>query len=133
MASFQKMQILQSLNHRKAKKTAHENWAEAADSEQPRVLVGYSGEWLWEEWGVCKWREMLWKRGRRTLGGRGCESFWEGGDDFEVDVLCFHTCLTDVLGFLEKLEWWFEQDINDEGEENEEGDGGSEGNGSLRM
>ncbi|GJU60599.1 hypothetical protein Tco_1238365 [Tanacetum coccineum] len=26
----------------------------------------------------------------------------------------------------EKLEWWFEQDIDDEGEENKEGDGGSE-------
>ncbi|GKB46976.1 hypothetical protein Tco_0897729, partial [Tanacetum coccineum] len=61
-----------------------------------------------------------------TLGGSGCESFWEEGDDFRVDVLGFHTCLTDILGFLEKLEWWFEQDIDDEGEEDEEGDGGSE-------
>ncbi|GJS90377.1 hypothetical protein Tco_0773013 [Tanacetum coccineum] len=55
-----------------------------------------------------------------------CESFSEGGDDFGVDVLRFHTCLTDILGFLEKLEWWFEQDIDDEEEEDEEGEGGSE-------
>ncbi|GKE69076.1 hypothetical protein Tco_1527148 [Tanacetum coccineum] len=61
-----------------------------------------------------------------TLGGSGGESFWEEGDDFGVDVLCFRTCLTDILGFLEKLEWWFEQDIDDEGEEDEEGEGGSE-------
>nr|GEW40196.1 hypothetical protein [Tanacetum cinerariifolium] len=55
-------------------------------------------------------------------GGEGSEgkSFWEEGDDFGVDVLRFHTCLTDILGFLEKLEWWFEQDIDDEGEEDEE-------------
>ncbi|GKF15806.1 hypothetical protein Tco_0057268 [Tanacetum coccineum] len=59
-----------------------------------------------------------------TLEGSGGESFWEEGDDFGVDVLCFHTCLTDILGFLEKLEWWFEQDIDDEGEEDEEGEGG---------
>ncbi|GJZ62676.1 hypothetical protein Tco_0618813 [Tanacetum coccineum] len=57
----------------------------------------------------------------QTLGGRGGESFWEGGDDFGVDVLRFHTCLTDILGFLEKLEWWFEQDIDKE-EERFEGD-----------
>ncbi|GJU00219.1 hypothetical protein Tco_1110557 [Tanacetum coccineum] len=50
-----------------------------------------------------------------TLGGGGGESFWEGGDDFGVDGLRFHTCLTDILGFLEKLEWWFEQDIDEEG------------------
>ncbi|GKB96352.1 hypothetical protein Tco_0982489, partial [Tanacetum coccineum] len=77
-----------------------------------------------------------------TLGGSGCESFWEEGDDFGVDVLCFHTCLTDILSFLEKLEWWFEQDIDDEEEKDEEGEGGSEdakdglakqGNDSLRM
>nr|GEV14318.1 hypothetical protein [Tanacetum cinerariifolium] len=49
-------------------------------------------------------------------------------DDFGVDVLRFHTCLTDILGFLEKLEWWFEQDIDDEGEEGEECEGGIEGN-----
>ncbi|GKC56690.1 hypothetical protein Tco_1084288, partial [Tanacetum coccineum] len=61
-----------------------------------------------------------------TLGGSGCESFWEEGDNFRVDVLHFHTCLTDILGFLEKLEWWFEQDIDDEKEEDEEGKGGSE-------
>nr|GEX49475.1 guanosine nucleotide diphosphate dissociation inhibitor 2 [Tanacetum cinerariifolium] len=57
-----------------------------------------------------------------TLGESGGESFWEEGDDFRVDVLRFHTCLTDILGFLEKLEWWFEQDIDNE----EEGEGGSE-------
>nr|GFA65058.1 hypothetical protein [Tanacetum cinerariifolium] len=55
----------------------------------------------------------------------GGESFWEEGDDFGVDVLRFHTCLTDILGFLEKLEWWFEQDYDDEGDEDEE-DGGGE-------
>ncbi|GKB30103.1 hypothetical protein Tco_0869504 [Tanacetum coccineum] len=55
-----------------------------------------------------------------TLGGSRGESFWEEGDDFGVDVLRFHTCLTDILGFLEKLEWWFEQDIDDEGEVDEE-------------
>ncbi|GJV31742.1 hypothetical protein Tco_1392142 [Tanacetum coccineum] len=31
-----------------------------------------------------------------------------------------------LLEEVEKLEWWFEQDIDDEGEEDEEGDGGSE-------
>ncbi|GJX53190.1 hypothetical protein Tco_0281559 [Tanacetum coccineum] len=56
----------------------------------------------------------------------GDESFWEECDDFGVDVLRFHTCLTDILGFLEKLEWWFEQDIDDEKEEDKEGEGGSE-------
>nr|GEU35567.1 hypothetical protein [Tanacetum cinerariifolium] len=55
----------------------------------------------------------------------GGGSFWEEGDDLRVDVLRFRTCLTDILGFLEKLEWWFEQDIYDEGEEDEEGEGGS--------
>ncbi|GKE90054.1 hypothetical protein Tco_1567529 [Tanacetum coccineum] len=49
-----------------------------------------------------------------TLGGSRCESFWEKGDDFGVDVFRFHTCLTNILGFLEKLEWWFEQDIDKE-------------------
>ncbi|GJR56982.1 hypothetical protein Tco_1499144 [Tanacetum coccineum] len=34
--------------------------------------------------------------------------------------------VVDILGFLEKLEWWFEQDIDDEEEEDEEDDGGSE-------
>nr|GEV48237.1 hypothetical protein [Tanacetum cinerariifolium] len=48
------------------------------------------------------------------------ESFWEGGDDFGVDVLRFHTCLIDILGFLEKLEWWFKQDIDKEEERFEE-------------
>nr|GEV86094.1 hypothetical protein [Tanacetum cinerariifolium] len=58
--------------------------------------------------------------------GSGGKSFWEEGDDFRVDILHFHTCLTYILGFLEKLEWWCEQDIDDEGEEDEEGEGGSE-------
>nr|GEV32660.1 hypothetical protein [Tanacetum cinerariifolium] len=62
-----------------------------------------------------------------TLGGKGGESFWEGGDDFGVDVLCFHTCLTDILGFLERLEWWFEQAIDKEEERFEEDKDGSEG------
>ncbi|GJV62631.1 ribonuclease H-like domain-containing protein [Tanacetum coccineum] len=61
-----------------------------------------------------------------TLGGRGGESFWEGGDDFRVDVLPFHTCLTDILGFLEKLEWWFEQDIDKEEERFEKDEDGVE-------
>ncbi|GKD32189.1 hypothetical protein Tco_1242967 [Tanacetum coccineum] len=61
-----------------------------------------------------------------TIGGSGGESLWEEGDDFGVDVLRFHTCLTDILGFLDKLEWWFEQDIDDEGEDDEKGEGGSE-------
>nr|GEV79723.1 hypothetical protein [Tanacetum cinerariifolium] len=30
------------------------------------------------------------------------------------------------VSLFEKLEWWFEQDIDDEGEEDEEGEGGSE-------
>nr|GEZ70975.1 hypothetical protein [Tanacetum cinerariifolium] len=49
------------------------------------------------------------------------ESFWKEGDDFGVDVLRFITCLTDILGFLENLKWWFEQDIDNEEEEDEEG------------
>ncbi|GJV43231.1 hypothetical protein Tco_1427767 [Tanacetum coccineum] len=61
-----------------------------------------------------------WPKGDVENGRRG-ESFWKGGDDFGVDVLRFHTCLTDILGFLEKLEWWFEQDIDKE-EERFEGD-----------
>ncbi|GJZ23327.1 hypothetical protein Tco_0560786 [Tanacetum coccineum] len=61
-----------------------------------------------------------------TLKGSGDESFWEEGDDFRVDVLRFHTCLIDILRFLEKLEWWFEQDIDDREEEDGEGEGGSE-------
>ncbi|GJT58301.1 hypothetical protein Tco_0993355 [Tanacetum coccineum] len=31
-----------------------------------------------------------------------------------------------LLEEVEKLKWWFEQDIDDEEEENEEGEGGSE-------
>nr|GEW64171.1 putative ribonuclease H-like domain-containing protein [Tanacetum cinerariifolium] len=63
---------------------------------------------------------------KETLGGRGGESFWERGDDFGEDVLRFHTCLTDILGFLEKLEWWFEQDIDKEEERFEEDEDGGE-------
>nr|GFC82906.1 hypothetical protein [Tanacetum cinerariifolium] len=48
------------------------------------------------------------------------EPFWEGGDDFRVDVLRFHTCLADILGFLEKFRWWFEQDIGGESEDDRE-------------
>ncbi|GJT83936.1 hypothetical protein Tco_1058278 [Tanacetum coccineum] len=44
----------------------------------------------------------------------------EEGDDFGVDVLRFHTCLTDILGFLEKFGWWFEQDIGGESEDDRE-------------
>ncbi|GJU94719.1 hypothetical protein Tco_1319475 [Tanacetum coccineum] len=51
---------------------------------------------------------------------------WIEGDDIGVDVLHFHICLTDILGFLEKLEWWFEKDIDDEEKEDEEGECGSE-------
>ncbi|GJZ55842.1 retrovirus-related pol polyprotein from transposon TNT 1-94, partial [Tanacetum coccineum] len=40
--------------------------------------------------------------------------YWEEGDDFKVDVLRFHTYLTDILCFLEKFGWWFEQDIGGE-------------------
>nr|GEW06650.1 copia protein [Tanacetum cinerariifolium] len=61
-----------------------------------------------------------------TLGGSKGESFWEEGNDFRVDVLRLHTCLTDVLGFLEKLKCWFEQDIDDERQEDEKGKSGSE-------
>ncbi|GJS42817.1 hypothetical protein Tco_0567860 [Tanacetum coccineum] len=60
------------------------------------------------------------------LIGSGGGSFWKEGDDFGVDVLRFHICLTDILGFLEKLQWWFEQDIDDEGEEDEEDGNGDE-------
>ncbi|GJZ93419.1 hypothetical protein Tco_0665484 [Tanacetum coccineum] len=63
---------------------------------------------------------------KATLGRSGGKSFREEGDDFGVDILHFHTCLTNILGFLEKFEWWFEQDIDDEEEEYKEGDGGSE-------
>ncbi|GJU84429.1 hypothetical protein Tco_1291975 [Tanacetum coccineum] len=48
------------------------------------------------------------------------DSFWEEGGDFGVDVLRFHTCLTDILGFLEKFGWWFEQDISGENEDDNE-------------
>ncbi|GJS78207.1 putative ribonuclease H-like domain-containing protein [Tanacetum coccineum] len=48
------------------------------------------------------------------------ELFWDGGNDFGVDVLRFHTCLTDILGFLEKFRWWFEQDIDGKSEDDNE-------------
>ncbi|GJR89003.1 hypothetical protein Tco_0213014 [Tanacetum coccineum] len=35
-------------------------------------------------------------------------------------ILRFHTCLTDILGFLEKFGWWFEQDIDGESEDDNE-------------
>ncbi|GJU49417.1 hypothetical protein Tco_1219234 [Tanacetum coccineum] len=57
-----------------------------------------------------------------NLGGNGGDSFWEKGGDFGVDVLRFHTCLTDILGFLEKFGWWFEQDIGGEKEDDNEKD-----------
>ncbi|GJU45895.1 hypothetical protein Tco_1203161 [Tanacetum coccineum] len=47
--------------------------------------------------------------------------------DFGVGVVCLQTCLTEILGFLEKFEGGFEQDIDNEGEkdrEDEDGDGG---------
>ncbi|GJY30406.1 hypothetical protein Tco_0413901 [Tanacetum coccineum] len=48
-----------------------------------------------------------------------------GGDVVKLDVLRFHTCLTDILGFLEKLGWWFEQDIDvEEGRFEGDEDGG---------
>ncbi|GJX98438.1 hypothetical protein Tco_0355457 [Tanacetum coccineum] len=58
--------------------------------------------------------------GLLTLGGSGGESFWEEGDDFGVDVLRFHTCLIDILSFLGKFGWWFEQDIGGEREGNDD-------------
>nr|GEW11766.1 UBN2 domain-containing protein [Tanacetum cinerariifolium] len=72
-----------------------------------------------------------------TLRESRGESFWEEGDDFGVDVLCFHTCLIHILGFLEKFKWWFEQNIDDEGEEDKEEDAkdglAKQGNDSLKM
>nr|GEU60122.1 hypothetical protein [Tanacetum cinerariifolium] len=47
-------------------------------------------------------------------------SFWKGGEDFGVDVLRFNTCLTDILGCLEKFRWWFKQDIDGENEDDNE-------------
>nr|GEV26851.1 hypothetical protein [Tanacetum cinerariifolium] len=58
----------------------------------------------------------------KTLGGSRGESFGEECYDLGVGVLRFHNFITDILSFLVKFEWWFEQDIDDE-----EGDGGSEG------
>ncbi|GKC08757.1 hypothetical protein Tco_1000367, partial [Tanacetum coccineum] len=39
---------------------------------------------------------------------------------FRVDVFRFHTCRTDILGFLEKFGWWFEQDIDGDKEDDNE-------------
>ncbi|GKC39185.1 hypothetical protein Tco_1051569, partial [Tanacetum coccineum] len=87
------------------------------DKRDELVVVVVKVEYECRHWmGDCK----------KTLGGSGGESFWEEGDYFGVGVLRFHTCLTDILGFLEKLERWFEQDIDDEGEEDEERKGGNE-------
>nr|GEX30631.1 copia protein [Tanacetum cinerariifolium] len=47
------------------------------------------------------------------------EAFCEGGD-FDVSVVSLQTCLTDILGFLEKFKGGFEQDIDVEGEEDKE-------------
>nr|GFA98961.1 hypothetical protein [Tanacetum cinerariifolium] len=55
-----------------------------------------------------------------TLGGNRGESLWEEIDDFELDVLRFHTCLADILGFLEMFRWFFEQDIGGENEDGRE-------------
>nr|GEX34374.1 hypothetical protein [Tanacetum cinerariifolium] len=57
---------------------------------------------------------------RWTLGGNRGESLWEEIDDFELDVLRFHTCLADILGFLEMFRWFFEQDIGGENEDGRE-------------
>ncbi|GJR38099.1 hypothetical protein Tco_1213783 [Tanacetum coccineum] len=63
------------------------------------------------------------KRGKKKrlvtldLEGHEFEGLYGGG---EGD--CNYAHLEEV----EKLEWWFEQDINDEEEEDEEGEGGSE-------
>nr|GEY55559.1 hypothetical protein [Tanacetum cinerariifolium] len=59
--------------------------------------------------------DLIW-----TLGGNGGDSFWEGGDDFRVDVLRFLTCLTDIFNFLEKFRLWFEHDIDGESEDDNE-------------
>ncbi|GKD92386.1 hypothetical protein Tco_1372223, partial [Tanacetum coccineum] len=56
----------------------------------------------------------------------GGDSFWKVDDDFGVDVLRFQTCLTEILDFLVKFGWWFEQDINDEREEVKEDEDGGE-------
>ncbi|GJU36336.1 hypothetical protein Tco_1184690 [Tanacetum coccineum] len=45
----------------------------------------------------------------------------ENGEvDFDVSVVRLQTCLTDILGFLEKFEGGFEQDIDDDGEKDKE-------------
>ncbi|GJS15617.1 hypothetical protein Tco_0410089 [Tanacetum coccineum] len=43
-----------------------------------------------------------------------------GSDDFRVDVLRFHTCLTNILSILEKFGWWLEQDIDGKSEDDNE-------------
>ncbi|GJW38170.1 hypothetical protein Tco_0064015 [Tanacetum coccineum] len=42
------------------------------------------------------------------------EAFLEEGGDFGVSVVRLQTCLTEILGFLEKSRGGFEQDIDDE-------------------
>nr|GEX76918.1 putative reverse transcriptase domain-containing protein [Tanacetum cinerariifolium] len=48
---------------------------------------------------------------RVAFGGSRGESLWEEGGDFGVVVLRFHTCLTNILGFLEKLELWLSKTL----------------------
>ncbi|GJS93222.1 hypothetical protein Tco_0800190 [Tanacetum coccineum] len=80
----------------------------------------WRGASLRYETGEKKLNEVDFISQRWTLRGNRGESFWEEGDDFGVDVLRFHTCLTDILGFLEKFGWWFEQDIGGESEDDRE-------------
>nr|GFA19877.1 hypothetical protein [Tanacetum cinerariifolium] len=42
------------------------------------------------------------------------------GGDFDVSVVHLQTCLSDILGFLEKFRGGFEQDIDDDGKEDKE-------------
>ncbi|GKC40873.1 hypothetical protein Tco_1053257 [Tanacetum coccineum] len=83
------------------------------------VMVGVEW-WMVECWHwnlerviVCVGQEEWW----RCCEGSGGDSFWKEDDGFEVDVLRFHACLTDILGFLEKLRWqsmvWIEEDAKD--------------------
>ncbi|GJV61128.1 hypothetical protein Tco_1467228 [Tanacetum coccineum] len=57
----------------------------------------------------------------------GCSESYgstKGGDQGEVDCkMVVKEIVSRISEEEEKLEWWFEQDIDDEGEENEEGDG----------
>ncbi|GKE23009.1 hypothetical protein Tco_1434521, partial [Tanacetum coccineum] len=64
----------------------------------------------------------------------------KGEVDFDVTVVRLQTCITDILGFLEKFEGGFEQDIDDDGEKDKEDEEekdanhglAKEGNGSLK-